>query len=132
MNTATTTQVKHGQQAIISGVRNDNTLFTFGTVEGYTTANNEQKAKWASPIPPVSIQDALDRAKARGHEIAWANPEACVIVDTKTYPNYYNERVARIASAVRLAAGDVVELEGRLYRLEAAPNHNVALKPVAA
>lgn len=132
MNTATIIKVKDGQLATIHGVRNDGTLFTFGSLEAYTTRNNADKLKWNSPIPTTSVEDALAHAKKHGHEIAWAIPESCCIVDTKAYPTYYAERAARIASALTLAAGDVVELEGRLYRLEPAPNRNVALKPVAA
>jgi hypothetical protein len=121
-----------GQQAIISGVRKENTLFTFGSVESQVAKNNADLAKWNSPIPQTSVESALNRAIKLGHEIAWAIPEACCLVDTATYPTYYADRQAKIDAALRLSVGDVVLLEGRLYRLASASNCNVALIPVAA
>lgn len=124
--------VTAGQQALISGVRNENTLFTFGSVEAYTLENNASLAKWNSPIPQTPVEDALANARRRGHELAWAIPESCCIVDTNRYPGYYAARQAKLDAALKLSAGDMVQIEGRTYRLTPAPNNNVSLEPVAA
>lgn len=133
MNTAQTIQtVSAGQDAFITGVESNGKLFTFGTVEAYTSARNADLAKWGSPIPQTPVHEAVSKAKRLGHELAWATPESACIVDTKTYPNYYAARQARVDAALRLALGDLVELEGRAYRLTLANNRNVSLVPVAA
>lgn len=130
--TQTTHQVVAGQQALINGVDAFQSLFTFGSVEAYTAEKNASLIKWNSAIPTTPIEEALATAQKRGHEIAWAIKESCVIVDTKTYPGYYAERAAKLGAALRLSVGDLVELEGRVYRLAKANNQNVDLIPVAA
>ena len=114
------THVDAAQKAHIEGASSYGSLFTFGSVEAYAAKYNEDPAA------------AVAKAIKHGHELAWAMPDAVCMVDTKTYPGYYAARDAERASALRLKIGDVVEIEGRVYRLENAPNHNVALKQVAA
>jgi predicted lysophospholipase L1 biosynthesis ABC-type transport system permease subunit len=95
-------------------------LYIFGTVEAYAAKYNEDPA------------EAVAKATKLGHELAWASPESAVIVDRKTYPGHYAAMQDERAAALQLKIGDRVELEGRVYILANAPNHNVALKPVAA
>ena len=131
-DTQTINIVTAGQQAIISGVRNENTLFTFGSIEAYVSAQNADRKKWNPSAKVMSVEAELERARRNGHEIAWAIPEGCCIVDSATYPSYYSDRQAKVSAALKLFAGDIVQIEGRNYRLTPASYNNVSLIPVAA
>jgi len=73
-------------------------------------------------------QEAKARAEENGHKQVWINPEAVAITAQGTTPE---EDYAREGATVhRVRMGDQVELEGRTYTLQPAPNSNVRLEPV--
>jgi len=84
--------------------------YRVGTVVSYALRNGE------CPI------DAIDRARANGHELAYAYGVGACLSDS--------HRAAELAYEVR--TGDLVRLEGRLYRVKAAPNNNLDLVEVRA
>lgn len=107
----TPTEVSPDQFAFISGV--SDSLFHFDTVAHYA-----QSMKWTTPEAEIT------RAKKNGHELAWANPEAAVLTTSKAF---HEMEDARRASALRLTLGQLIRLEGVVYRIEKAPNRNVKL-----
>mgnify|MGYP000689959173 CR=1 FL=1 len=62
----------------------------------------------------------IDRARERGRDLHWINAEP-VEVTAKIRPHEYVEG---------LNFGDLVRFEGRVFRLDPAPNSNVALADV--
>jgi hypothetical protein len=108
--------IQPGQQALIAGVRNDGTLFTFGSVQDYARRAN------------MSVAVAVEKALMKGWELAYAIPEGVMIADD---PRVHEDWKKRVAAAASLAAGDLVRIEGRVYELAPAANRNVELKPIA-
>ena len=63
---------------------------------------------------------SVNRAKEHGHKLYWLNPEPTVLTNDRRPKE---ERVA-------LEWGDEVVFEGRLFRIEKAPNQNAELVEV--
>lgn len=109
MNDWQRTRIRHGQKfAIMFPSRTHGDLphfFTFGSVFGSAVCNGDDPLK------------SYHRAMTNGHKIRWANANAVVI--------HNGPKVKE--DAYCLAFGDVIKFEGTSYRLEKAPNDNVAL-----
>lgn len=63
---------------------------------------------------------SYERAKRKGHKTHWLNAEATVLTD----------RPSPKETRIGLNWGDEVVFEGRLFRIEKAPNNNAALVEV--
>lgn len=83
-------------------------FYRLGSVASYSMKNN------ACPIK------ALDRAREHGHKLHWANAETVVLTAHKRAKE----------QRYGLDLGDVIEFEGRKFRLDRAPNDNVNLVEV--
>lgn len=74
-----------------------------GSVEGYASSNGDD------PAP------ALARAQANGHALAWVSYAGGALVNDRGA--YFAEQKRKAASAVTLEPGEVVQMEGRFYRV---------------
>lgn len=83
-------------------------FFTLGSVFGYAVHNGDDVLK------------NYERAVERGHKLWWANADAVVISNQK------EEKKTIFGQNY----GDVIKFEGKLFRLDKAPNNNVALVQV--
>lgn len=83
-------------------------VYTFGSVFGYAVENGDD------------VLDRYLRAKANGHKIHWANADDVVLHDG---PKTQVDRYA-------LQFGDMISFEGKKYRIDKAPNDNVALTEI--
>jgi hypothetical protein len=83
-------------------------FFTLGSVIGYAVDKGDD---------PLA---ALVQAKDRGHKLHWANANAVCIDNMKREKE----------TAFALDFGDIILFEGIRFRLDRAPNDNVALTPV--
>lgn len=84
--------------------------YTLGSVVSYAMQYNND---------PVQ---AVDRARANGHRLHWANHDATVI---SSNPPPKHTRYG-------LQWGDYIKFEGRIFQLQKAPNDNVSLVEVPA
>ena len=119
-------EVTAGQKAIIDGVSQYSSTFTFGTVEDCTEKANIAASRWG--WEQDSIENAVAKAKQNGHNIAWASQDATVLSKSTAF---HAKQDAERAAALRLALGDLVRLRRRVYSIEPAANGNVHLKLVA-
>lgn len=76
-----------------------------------------------------SVEERVERAKARGHDLFWINLESSVICGD---PGFYEREAAKWAGAPRISSGDHVEFDGEVFRVEKAFNNNFKLVAVAS
>lgn len=70
--------------------------------------------------PGCEVYGALARAKALGHDIAFATYAGSTITSSK---GFYEREAERVASAAILAEGQRVEIEGRAYTVKITPGN---------
>lgn len=98
--------LKHGDLVRIPSWQGS--LATIGSVEAYAKQYNNDP------------QEALERARKHGHNLAWANTNCSVLCAYE----WHHERVkAEQAAAITLAEGELVEVEGRPYTIRFRPGN---------
>lgn len=75
-----------------------------GTVEGFSAGNT-----FTTP------EQALERARKNGHDIAWAIQQSATITTSRAF---YAKQAEERARAIRLTEGEAVEIEGRPYTVK--------------
>ena len=97
-------KLTHKQEIRVAGFSIYAGRITVGTIEGTTT--------------PEMLPEAIERAKANRFDIAWALQESPML--TANYPGKAAEleaKAAATAAAPEVADGDIVEIEGRTYKV---------------
>ena len=97
-------KLTHKQEIRVAGFSIYAGRITVGTIEGTTT--------------PEMLPEAIERAKANRWDLAWALQESPML--TSDYPGKAEEterRAAATAAAPEVADGDIVEIEGRTYKV---------------
>jgi hypothetical protein len=84
------------------------TFYRLGSVEDYAAQYNED--------PAAAVADA----KARGHELYWANPQGVMLTAGKQ-----DHRWVR-----GISHGDTITFKGKTFRIDPASNRNVKLVEV--
>ena len=92
----------------------------FNSVRSYVAYNNLVYGESKDPA------EAEAKAVARKHDLYWINLESGVICGD---PGYYEREAAKWAGAPDLKVGDIVEFEGKAFKIEPAFNGN--FNPVA-
>lgn len=116
------TKLSGGDNVIFTGSkirRNENRRFEIGSIESFNAKTCDQFRK--------PVEEDLAKARRLGHATAWTLPEPCVIVDTKSYPGYYEAQQKLRDVSVRVPVGSVVEVSGRHYVVIDEPNENIGL-----
>lgn len=119
MKGAAMLELKDGEKVVVTTnvQKSDMTayMFTAGTVEGYARKYRKD---------PAAL---LEECRKKGHETAWLIKDGVAIVNSKTYPYYYQDIAKQWEKAAKLKIGDEVVMEGRKYRLRKGGNDNVEL-----
>lgn len=124
MKGAAMLELKDGDKAVVAigrmkpGPTHTAFLFTAGTIEGYARKYRKD---------PV---EELKKCREKGHATAWLIKDGVAIVNSKTYPYYYQDIAKQWEGAAKLKIGDEVVMEGRKYRLRRGGNDNVELDEV--
>lgn len=105
-----------GARLIINGRK-----CSFSSVRSYTLYNNLVYGKDRDPAEAETRE-----LKKPGGKLYWINLESTVICGD---PGYYEREAAKWAGAPDLKVGDIVEYEGKQFKIEPAFNGN--FNPVA-
>lgn len=95
---------------------------SFSSVRSYTAYCNLT----SGPQYQEDVEQAVQRAIDRNHDLYWINLESLVISGDA---GYYDRQAAKWANAPRLSTGDVVEFEDKQFVIK--PTHNNNFMPVA-
>jgi hypothetical protein len=109
--------VKHGQQAVVQGLRG-----TFGTVIGYALQVNAESTNPRFQEDPIA---AYTRAAEKGHAVYWFIRAASVMTSDRDWNARHN---AEWDAAPQLQFGDEVMLDGVTFKLRPDHNQNVRLE----
>ncbi|WP_419655483.1 uncharacterized protein Dvar_45670 [Desulfosarcina variabilis str. Montpellier] len=90
-------ELKHNDKIIINGRKG-----TVGTVAGYAKQHGDD------PGPEI------ERAKANGHPMCWANQEPTIICND---PGFYERREKEWANPIELKNSRLVKIEDAIYRI---------------
>lgn len=108
-NQPTKMKLIHNQEIRVKGFKYANKI-TVSTVRGWAASKYQSTE--------ASIEEEVSRAKALGHDMVWALQEAAAL--TENYPGKAEElarKAAATAAASEVADGDIVEIEGRTYKV---------------